>query len=222
MKCPVCSGEMVKARATSFGEEYDYCRACKKELKEMHRPVPVHTATKDGWVHTVQAWSAQIKNNYAVPPSPIPVPVLRQWGATPATPPSQQQPASPPPSTPNGTTAGRLTVPAPKAPFQPGDSMTAIVSGLGITPGNIYLCHDCRSTGMGWEVQFVNDRGMHDVRDAGMFTRYRPPTPRPLDFHTDSYSVYDTAPCRAPLGTNKTRHNFVGRAGTCNCGEVFI
>ena len=25
---------MIKAQATNFGEEYDYCRSCKKELKE--------------------------------------------------------------------------------------------------------------------------------------------------------------------------------------------
>lgn len=35
MNCPVCANSMVKARATSFGEEYDYCRTCKKELAEM-------------------------------------------------------------------------------------------------------------------------------------------------------------------------------------------
>lgn len=35
MSCPTCTAEMVKARATAFGEEYDYCRSCKKELKEM-------------------------------------------------------------------------------------------------------------------------------------------------------------------------------------------
>ena len=35
MTCPTCSNDMVKAKATDFGEEYDYCRTCKKELKEM-------------------------------------------------------------------------------------------------------------------------------------------------------------------------------------------
>jgi len=40
MECPKCSGEMVKARATSFGEEYDYCRACKMELAEIRRTHP--------------------------------------------------------------------------------------------------------------------------------------------------------------------------------------
>ncbi len=35
MDCPMCGGGMVKARATNFGAEYDYCRACKKEYAEM-------------------------------------------------------------------------------------------------------------------------------------------------------------------------------------------
>lgn len=34
MNCPKCSVEMVKAQATDFGEVYDYCRPCGKELKE--------------------------------------------------------------------------------------------------------------------------------------------------------------------------------------------
>lgn len=35
MNCPKCSTEMVKARASNFGPEYDYCRTCKKELAEI-------------------------------------------------------------------------------------------------------------------------------------------------------------------------------------------
>lgn len=35
MTCPQCNSEMVKAKATDFGQEYDYCRGCKKELSEM-------------------------------------------------------------------------------------------------------------------------------------------------------------------------------------------
>lgn len=35
MNCPKCAGEMVQAQATNFGEKYHYCRACKKELKEL-------------------------------------------------------------------------------------------------------------------------------------------------------------------------------------------
>jgi hypothetical protein len=35
MKCPQCSNDMIRTKATAFGEEYDYCRTCKKELKEL-------------------------------------------------------------------------------------------------------------------------------------------------------------------------------------------
>ena len=35
MNCPICSNKMIKTKATAFGDEYDYCRTCKKELKEM-------------------------------------------------------------------------------------------------------------------------------------------------------------------------------------------
>ncbi len=35
MKCPQCSNDMIKTKATAFGEEYDYCKQCKKELKEL-------------------------------------------------------------------------------------------------------------------------------------------------------------------------------------------
>lgn len=35
MNCPQCKSDMIKARVSRFTEEYDYCRACKKELKEM-------------------------------------------------------------------------------------------------------------------------------------------------------------------------------------------
>lgn len=35
MNCPKCSDSMVKARATTYGDEYFYCRNCKKELSEM-------------------------------------------------------------------------------------------------------------------------------------------------------------------------------------------
>jgi hypothetical protein len=37
MDCPVCKTQMIKAQATQFGEEYDYCRVCKKELKELEK-----------------------------------------------------------------------------------------------------------------------------------------------------------------------------------------
>lgn len=35
MNCPKCNNTMILTRATSFGEEYQYCRSCKKELAEM-------------------------------------------------------------------------------------------------------------------------------------------------------------------------------------------
>lgn len=41
MQCPTCGTAMVKARATNFGEEYDYCRVCKKEITEMSPTVGV-------------------------------------------------------------------------------------------------------------------------------------------------------------------------------------
>lgn len=41
MQCPTCGTAMVKARATNFGEEYDYCRVCKKEITEMAPKVGV-------------------------------------------------------------------------------------------------------------------------------------------------------------------------------------
>ncbi len=39
MKCPQCKDVMVLAQATSFGEQYHYCRTCKKELSEMATPL---------------------------------------------------------------------------------------------------------------------------------------------------------------------------------------
>lgn len=37
MNCPKCSTTMIKAKATDFGEEYFYCRSCKKELSEINK-----------------------------------------------------------------------------------------------------------------------------------------------------------------------------------------
>lgn len=37
MNCPQCSQIMIEAQATNFGEKYQYCRGCKKELKELLR-----------------------------------------------------------------------------------------------------------------------------------------------------------------------------------------
>lgn len=35
MQCPSCSNDMILTKATDFGEEYRYCRFCKKELAEL-------------------------------------------------------------------------------------------------------------------------------------------------------------------------------------------
>lgn len=38
MNCPACKNEMVMVRATDHGDEYPYCRTCKKELSEIQQP----------------------------------------------------------------------------------------------------------------------------------------------------------------------------------------
>lgn len=35
MNCPNCKTGMVQAKATNFGDDYWYCRPCKKELAEI-------------------------------------------------------------------------------------------------------------------------------------------------------------------------------------------
>ena len=35
MNCPKCNDSMVLAKATAFGDDYHYCRTCKKELSEL-------------------------------------------------------------------------------------------------------------------------------------------------------------------------------------------
>lgn len=47
MNCPICSNTMVQAQATNFGEHYDYCRVCKKELKEMQTAPPRFTVREE-------------------------------------------------------------------------------------------------------------------------------------------------------------------------------
>jgi len=50
MRCPECKSEMVKSQML-FGQEFDYCRECKKELSELivtnpfKSPTPVKTVT---------------------------------------------------------------------------------------------------------------------------------------------------------------------------------
>lgn len=40
MNCPQCSNTMVEAKATNFGDTYQYCRTCKKELAEILKDTP--------------------------------------------------------------------------------------------------------------------------------------------------------------------------------------
>lgn len=35
MNCPDCKTSMIKTRATTHGDDYWYCRTCKKELSEI-------------------------------------------------------------------------------------------------------------------------------------------------------------------------------------------
>lgn len=35
MICPKCANDMIETRATEFGEDYWYCRTCKKEAAEL-------------------------------------------------------------------------------------------------------------------------------------------------------------------------------------------
>lgn len=48
MNCPKCLDDMILTRATDHGDEYFYCRSCKKELSEMDgilEEVPVFKTT---------------------------------------------------------------------------------------------------------------------------------------------------------------------------------
>lgn len=40
MNCPQCKNDMVLTQATNFGDQYHYCRSCKKELSEMRSELP--------------------------------------------------------------------------------------------------------------------------------------------------------------------------------------
>lgn len=44
MNCPQCKNDMVLTQATNFGDQYHYCRSCKKELSEMRsvEPITIH------------------------------------------------------------------------------------------------------------------------------------------------------------------------------------
>ncbi len=59
---------MVKARATNFGEDYDYCRVCKKELSEMSdlvkispfEPITVTFPVPSSYFHPIPGWSGTV------------------------------------------------------------------------------------------------------------------------------------------------------------------
>lgn len=67
---------MVNARATAFGEEYQYCRTCKKELSEMQPQVVDSGSTTikmQGFyelVATARPSSASLYYNFTVNPTP--------------------------------------------------------------------------------------------------------------------------------------------------------
>lgn len=49
MICTKCSGETVKARATNFGDEYDYCRTCKIEVEASAAPTDIAYGFRFKW-----------------------------------------------------------------------------------------------------------------------------------------------------------------------------
>lgn len=48
MNCPKCQNDMIKTRAKNNGEEFDYCRTCKKELAEIEEEFAVAFAMEVG------------------------------------------------------------------------------------------------------------------------------------------------------------------------------
>jgi hypothetical protein len=78
MNCPQCSTQMVRAKATNFGPEYDYCRPCGKELAEMQqKPTPKNkdfVATLKDYYAGLD-WSGSVSlspNTIALAPKPTP------------------------------------------------------------------------------------------------------------------------------------------------------
>lgn len=70
MTCPKCSNDMVTARATNFGDDYSYCRSCKKELAEITREQLSNTPTEALPLVGVLPLSASVRNVvYMVAPS---------------------------------------------------------------------------------------------------------------------------------------------------------
>ena len=54
MNCPQCNSEMIRAQATDFGEAYDFCRTCKKELKELQPKVREYVLPAIDFAHAPQ------------------------------------------------------------------------------------------------------------------------------------------------------------------------
>jgi hypothetical protein len=46
VNCPKCTTEMVKVQVSNFSDPYDYCRACKKELSELIKIIPITVINK--------------------------------------------------------------------------------------------------------------------------------------------------------------------------------
>lgn len=70
MDCPICNNPMVTARATNFGEDYSYCRTCKRELSEIQKEIlsrPVAVVTT---VFPFKTATAELKDPVTFYPSP--------------------------------------------------------------------------------------------------------------------------------------------------------
>jgi hypothetical protein len=60
--CPECLNPTVKARATNFGDEYDYCRTCKVEVESP----PAYTAEdlKIKWMDAYPGYLRWVKGEW--------------------------------------------------------------------------------------------------------------------------------------------------------------
>jgi hypothetical protein len=67
VKCPACDSEMVKARATNHGPDYDYCRTCKKEMSELPPPA-VHMTAAEVLRRREEMQEKYGRSPYAPPP----------------------------------------------------------------------------------------------------------------------------------------------------------
>lgn len=246
MNCPKCSTKMVKARATNFGEEYDYCRFCKKELKEILSPSAPKQDKRDQidalkYAYT-QTGAVLPMGNTVVRVSPgataghvtIPVPpghtVVPPGGIAP--PAHSHTVTGRWTSTPNIQNAPKpqglapSSTPSTKCKFSIGDLVAATAACSGVTVGNCYKVLNTHwvSSG-GWRINFINDFGMRDGWGEDNFTlingSQKKPA-RPIDFYKDAYVLYIPSPCHVNPLTGATVHHFNGARGECNCAEIFI